>query len=459
MAHHNKWAMPSAPGKGGKRRRKKLNNLGGNEENVGSNLNAPNSSNSPMPPSKSKGSKWSEWSEWSQSRPWQPPHSVLASQPLVVAEKAKVVKEDKVSLSDLQQLAEETNANKKRRGNNGFAQQHRGAPNDVNQHRPQHPQHPQHPQRQKNEKQRHQNRGKVGSHDHDHDEHPNDSNNFRRNHPRKNEEDEMPKNSPIHRSRVSASDILSDPVQWKYESDRRLNGIPEHSDSKEQQVMVPSVVPSVVPSEDWWYFVDPMKESVSAHAVSKHELKQMFRSQYINEHCLIWNEFYSDYITIQEVPSLLNFFYDDASDSRPKGAPKREHQQCGEWEQLWTADGKPYFRHFGNKQIVWTKPAEYTKKRGAHRKEDDEHIDKMKIMINDQSMRHLNTKKNTKTANTKKAKKNEQHQRRMSKKDQRELAEFKENQGDVRWIPHSKLHGFVIAQFVERDGKYSIYMN
>ena len=27
---------------------------------------------------------------------------------------------------------------------------------------------------------------------------------------------------------------------------------------------------------------------------------------------------------------------------------------------------------------------------------------------------------------------------------------------EVRWIPHSK-DGFVIAQFVKRDGKYSIY--
>ena len=54
--------------------------------------------------------------------------------------------------------------------------------------------------------------------------------------------------------------------------------------------------------------------------MSKYELKDMSVKKYINEHCVIWNEFYLDYVTIAQAQDLLNLLPDNVSDrNRPKG--------------------------------------------------------------------------------------------------------------------------------------------
>merc|ERR1712130_532114 len=158
----------------------------------------------------------------------------------------------------------------------------------------------------------------------------------------------------------------------------------------------------------------------------------MFLSKRINEHCLIWNDSYSDYVEIKQVPALINFFYED-------NRQKQNKQNKQEWEERYTEDGNAYYQNLKNDQIVWTRP-------DAMSQISDIDNNNMKIMINNQSIQKINNG----VAVPK------MHKMKLSKKELFELSEFEEKHGDVRWIPHSK-DGFVIAQFLKRDGKYSIY--
>ena len=93
----------------------------------------------------------------------------------------------------------------------------------------------------------------------------------------------------------------------------------------------------------------------------------------------------------------------------------------------------------------------------------------MKILINNESIRNINKSTGTAVMKDKKANagspkskpqshpaKGSKIPRRINKAEQKERDDFKESTEDIRWIPHSK-DGYVIAQFVKRDGKYSIY--
>jgi len=262
-------------------------------------------------------------------------------------------------------------------------------------------------------------------------------------------------------------------VQWEYGSDRNLvKQLQPHAQAQvwqaqpQPQAQAQAQPQALIEEDEWWYYVDPYKEAVSDDPVNKYELKRMFVEGYINEHCLVWNELYPDYITIHDVPELLNFIYDDVWDRRRNSVlphtqaqaqahvaqPQPQPQQQQQWHELYTADGRPYYRNVVSQQIVWSKPAVLRSQRTKP----------IRILLNNESIQHIDVSgvavvRDTTTTNNKKSPVPNSPVKRMRDKAQQALcAEFIENKGDVRWIPHSK-HGYVIAQFVKRDEKYSIY--